>query len=224
MAQFELNGIKLRVPAPLMTKRIRERLDTGRYEAAEARAVKTLVQPGDRMLDLGSGVGYVAALAGQRAGPQNVVTVEANPALAEVIRTNLDANGCGETLALQGAVMGQGAPGERVTLSIGHAFWAASVKGVAGPNPTCVKVPVLPLPQLLSEHRPSIVMMDIEGAEADLFDAPWPDHIRAVTLELHPKRYPETVIQRIFDTLSRSGLIYAPDLSRGAIVGFRRAG
>ncbi|MEM6594998.1 MAG: FkbM family methyltransferase, partial [Pseudomonadota bacterium] len=69
-----------------------------------------------------------------------------------------------------------------------------------------------------------IVMMDIEGAEAELFDAVWPGHVRAVTLELHPKRYPDAMIQRIFDTMSRSGLIYATDLSRGAMVGFRRLG
>ncbi|MEM7471676.1 MAG: FkbM family methyltransferase [Pseudomonadota bacterium] len=224
MAQFELNGVNLRVPAPLMTKRIRERLTDGRYETSEARAVKAMVRPGDTVLDLGSGVGYIAALAARRAGPENVVTVEANPALQEVIRTNLDANGCKKTVSLQGAVMGKGAPGDKVTLSIGHAFWAASVTGVPGQVHATAEVAVLQLADLMAQYDPSIVMMDIEGAEETMFDAPWPDTVRALTLELHPKRYTGGTLKRIFDCMSASGLIYAPEVSRGALVGFCREG
>jgi hypothetical protein len=64
--------------------------------------------------------------------------------------------------------------------------------------------------------------MDIEGAEAHLFDAPWPDHVTSVMMELHPGRYPDTVIQRIVDCMSDSGLTYDPGPSRGRILCFRR--
>jgi hypothetical protein len=67
-----------------------------------------------------------------------------------------------------------------------------------------------------------VVIMDIEGAEEHLFDAPWPDFVRHVMMELHPGRYPDTVIQRIVDCMSTSGLTYDPGPSRGRILCFRR--
>ena len=42
-------------------------------------------------------------------------------------------------------------------------------------------------------------VVDIEGAEAHLFDRPWPRHLRFVMMELHPSRYPDTVIRAADD-------------------------
>ena len=41
-------------------------------------------------------------------------------------------------------------------------------------------------------------------------------------LELHPGRYADTVIQRIVDCMSASGLTYDPGPSHGRILCFRR--
>jgi hypothetical protein len=41
-------------------------------------------------------------------------------------------------------------------------------------------------------------------------------------LELHPPRYSDTVIKRIVDCMSDSGLTYDPVTSRGRVLGFRR--
>lgn len=65
-------------------------------------------------------------------------------------------------------------------------------------------------------------MMDIEGAEEWLFDQPWHPELRFLVLELHPPRYSDTVIKRIVDCMSDSGLTYDPVTSRGRVLGFRR--
>ena len=83
-------------------------------------------------------------------------------------------------------------------------------------------MPCLGIDALLREYRPHLVIMDIEGAEEHLFDAPWPDHVRVVMMELHPGRYPDTVIKRIVDCLSASGMTYDPGPSRGRILAMRR--
>lgn len=49
------------------------------------------VKPGERVLEIGTGSGYMAALLAARA--DHVVTVEKNPALAEAARANLQAAG-----------------------------------------------------------------------------------------------------------------------------------
>lgn len=222
MAQFELSGVSLEIPEELLTKRIRMKLKSGGYEGHESRAAQLVVDYGDRVLDLGSGVGYVATLCAMLAGAENVVTVEANPDLLGVIRGNLTANDCAEATVLHGAAVGAAVEGGMLHLKQARAFWASSVSADAGAQ--TVAVPALVVGDLLAQHRPTVVMMDVEGAEGGMFDAPWPDHVRVLVMELHPKRYPDTTIKRIFDCLSASGLVYSPALSRGQMVGFCREG
>ncbi len=222
MAQFELSGVSLEVPDRLLTPRIRDRLETGHYEANEARAAQLMIDYGDRVLELGAGVGYISTICAMLAGAQNMMSVEANPRLLNTIRTNLDRNDCEEAVLLHGAIVGAPVKGARVHLKNAHAFWASSMG--APEEEGAISVPALVMGDLLEAHKPTVVIMDVEGAEADLFDAPWPDFVRVVALELHPDRYPDTVIKRIFDGMSASGLIYAPDLSRGALIGFCRQG
>ncbi len=56
------------------------------FEEAELR-------PGDRVLEVGTGSGYGAALLAALVGPENVVTIERIPALAAWGRRNLEATG-----------------------------------------------------------------------------------------------------------------------------------
>ena len=220
MAQFELSGVSLDVPDALLTPRIHEKLRKGRYEWREARAAQLSIDYGDRVLELGSGVGYIATIAAMLAGPENLLTVEANPDLLPVIRANLDTNGCAEAELLHGAVTGAVLEREVAGFQRAHGFWASSL----GDGGNSLEVPALNLHNLLERHRPTVVLMDVEGAEQNMFDQLLPKHVRVVTLELHPKRYDAAVIKRIFDGMSASGLAYAPDLSNGKIVGFCRIG
>lgn len=52
------------------------------------------VQPGMKVLGIGTGTGYNAALLAELAGPQNVTSVEIDPVLAEQARTALARAGC----------------------------------------------------------------------------------------------------------------------------------
>ncbi|MFJ9840327.1 methyltransferase domain-containing protein [Kitasatospora sp. NPDC101155] len=49
--------------------------------------------PGMRVLEIGSGTGFNAALLSHRLGDTNVTTIEIDPAVAELARSNLNANG-----------------------------------------------------------------------------------------------------------------------------------
>jgi FkbM family methyltransferase len=164
----------------------------------------------------------VAALASRITGPENVVTVEANPEMIPVIRANLDRNGFHAATLLHGAVTGLDEPGGTIAFERKPVFWSGKLAGADSKPEAVVEVPMLPLHALLAEHRPHVVIMDIEGAEAHLFERKWPRHVRAVMMELHPKQYPDTTIKQIVDCMSASGLTYDPGTSRGRILGFRR--
>lgn len=222
MTQYRINGVTLSVPDHLLNEKIEGKLVAGRYEGHEAQAVKMRVRPGHRVLELGAGLGYVASLAAGLTGPENVVTVEANPDLLPVIRANLDANGFGSVALIHGAVSGAVDADETVGFEQKRSFWAARLADVESSPDAVVAVPSLRLKDLLARHRPHVVIMDIEGAEAQLFDARWPRHVRSVMMELHPNQYPDSTIKRIVDCMSASGLTYDPGPSRGRILGFRR--
>jgi len=222
MAEFEIEGLRLEVPDTHLNGRIRAKLASGSYEGQEARAALMRLREGQRVLELGAGIGFIACLCARVAGPGNVTTVEANPTLLPVIEGNLARNGFGAVTVLHGAVGGMEGGDAPLAFDAARSFWAGHIADEASAEERVVDVPQLGLRDLMARVRPSILLMDIEGAEAHLFDAPWPAHVRHVMMELHPGRYPDTVIRRIVDCMSASGLTYDPGPSRGRILCFRR--
>lgn len=223
MAEFEIEGINLSVPDGMLNPKLRQQMKSGRYEGAEAQAVMTHVTTGDRVLELGAGVGYLAALAARETDAAGVLAVEANPALIPVIRANLDANGAAPARLELGAVIGATPEaGQEVTFHVAGAFWASSLKSRGGPKERKVSVPALGLDTLLAAHDPHVLIADVEGAERDMFASPLPKGLRHIILEMHPNEYPTATIGKIFRRLDRQGFTYAPWGSRGAVVCFAR--
>lgn len=222
MAEYEIDGITLHVPGQMLNDRIAGKLASGGYEAHEARAVQMRVKPGQRVLELGAGLGYVSSVAARAAGPEQVVSVEANPALLPVIKRNLKTNGFHKLRLMHGAIIGANDEAGDLGFDPKKAFWAGRIADETSDAADVVPVPALPLPALFAEFKSQVVIMDVEGAERFLFDDPWPDHVLTVIMELHPKQYPDTVIKQIVDCMSASGLTYDTGPSRGRILCFRR--
>lgn len=222
MAEYEIEGVTLEVPDGMLTERLRAKFESGDYEGHEAHAARMRVKEGMRVLELGSGVGFIAAICAGQAGAENVHTVEANPDMLPVIRANLDRNGFQAAQVIHGAVAGLGAEETTIAFERKAAFWAGRIAGPDTDPEAVVEVPLLSIETLLAQIRPHVVIMDIEGAEAHLFGFKWPRHVRSVMMELHPRQYPESTIKKIVDCMSRSGLTYDPVASQGRILGFRR--
>lgn len=221
MTDFTLDGITLSVPKTMLNDRIAGKLTGGGYEANEARAAQMRIKAGQRVVELGAGLGFVTSVCARATGAKNVVSVEANPAMLPVVSANLAQNGFGDVTLLHGAITGAGTE-DAIAFDRKKAFWAGRIADETSDASALVQVPRLALPDVLLEYRPDVVIMDVEGAEQYLFDDPWPNHVVSVVLELHPKQYPNTVIKRIVDCMSDSGLTYDPGPSRGQILCFRR--
>ena len=220
MPAFEIGGVRLVVPEAQLGPRLREALETGRYEHAEAHALETHLRSGDRLLDLGAGCGYLTILAAGVVGADAVTAVEPNPALVPVIAENVALNGLPAVRVIHGAVVaGQG--GGVVPLGLRAGFWAGSTVR-DDRDQRVVDVPALGLGALLAEHRPTLMVADIEGAEEALFDAPLPAPLRLVVVELHPGVYGARGIARLFAGLAASGFVYCPTGSRGRLLVFQR--
>jgi protein-L-isoaspartate(D-aspartate) O-methyltransferase len=81
-------------------------------------------RPGERILEIGSGTGWNAAVLAYLVGAENVTTVEIDPAVAAHARAALDTNGYGEVTTIVGdggAGWPPGAPYGRVIATVGVA-------------------------------------------------------------------------------------------------------
>lgn len=225
MAQFTIDGFKLWVPNHLMNENIKASLAQGRYESAESNAVAKHLTADDRVLELGGGTGYIAMQIASCIGGENLLTVEANTKMVSVIEKNLEANLIEGVTVVNAAVVPDGTDQDHVTFHMTAAFWASSLDPTIAkkfPSTKSVDVPAVKIGELMDAHKPTAVVMDIEGGERGLFDTAWPAHVRLLVIELHPRLYPDHVIKQIFDQMSATGLTYCPNGSRGDVVVFKR--
>lgn len=223
MPEFQLDDVSLSIPETALGERVRIALEAGNFEQDEARALRGHFRPDDRLLDLGSGTGYIAAIAGRIAGGEAVTAVEALPHMVEVAKANLVRNGVHGARMLWGAAVPSAHQGEQVRFAARRQFWASSIvpEGQARRSQH-IDVPALRMDALLQHSRATVVSCDIEGGELDLFEADLPMDVRLVILEIHPKLYGDAGTGRVFSALSRNDLVYCARRSVGSTVVFRR--
>lgn len=180
-SQTAISGIRLPVPSEFDWD-MRNRLYEERYEGYEVFLVRTNLLPGDRVLELGTGLGLVATACAQIVGSASVVTVEANPEMIRHIEETFRLNGVRPTLisAAVGAETGQ------AELFINESFMASSCCSGAGEG-RAVTVPMVGLPDLLNKHQPTFMVVDIEGGELELTHCVLPETVRCVLVELHER-------------------------------------
>ncbi|MEL7152497.1 MAG: FkbM family methyltransferase [Pseudomonadota bacterium] len=221
--QFRLfDKITVEVPPSFASKkRVINALKQSRYEAEEARALQAHLTADDRLLELGSGIGVLGALAAQTLPATNITCVEANEALLPVIRTNLDRNGASAATLLHGAVCSDPAASE-IDFHIGPKFTAASLSAEGRGSYQTHRVPALRFADVLDQAKPTFIMCDVEGAERDLIETKLPASVRFLCLELHLVWLGDLGIQQFFEAMHSQGFAYHPKGSSGGIVCFKR--
>jgi FkbM family methyltransferase len=177
----EVDGIRMRID-PLMSPANIRKLARGRHTSHERALLGAALRDGDRVLELGGGIGMVSAACALRLGSGAVTTYEANPALEGLIRDNHALNGVAPEVRM--AMVGERA-GTR-PLHVARMFSHSSVHDV-GETVHVVDVPVHEFAAVLAERRPSVLVVDIQGAEGEPFLWRALDGVRLVLVEMHPQ-------------------------------------
>lgn len=140
----------------------------GAYEPAECALLSSLVQPGDRVLDVGANIGILSVLASQRAGPTGrVVSVEPDPYNGRLLRRNLALNRCTNVTVCPvaaGAAAGEATLYTSATNFGDHRLYADDSAGGRG----ATVVPVVRLDDLYDANGwpyPTVVKIDVQGLE-----------------------------------------------------------
>ncbi|MGI3168121.1 FkbM family methyltransferase [Pseudooceanicola sp. C21-150M6] len=213
-------GVRIPVDLPGLTPRLMDFLRADDYETRESEAVLKIVRRGDRVVDLGAGIGYLSALMVQRCKPRIVHAIEANPNLIPGIARVMEANNI-TNVVIENAILG---PAEaEVNFYVRRSFVASSLlPEPAGSVTEVVKVPMKPARETFAALQADVLVCDIEGAEVDLIPRLDLTGLRAAVVELHPQNIGLKGVGRVFDAMSQAGLIYNPRRSNAKVVTFSR--
>jgi FkbM family methyltransferase len=194
-----IEGVQIRVGRH-MSRRVERALSRGGYERQELQLIGALLTPGDVVLEVGAGLGLVSTYCAQRVGSSRVFAFEADPDLEPCIRETYELNGVEPALD----ICAVGARAGRVTIYRDKHLVSSSVgRRRAGTRP--VEVPGKALNYVVQRFRPTLLIIDAEGAEPELFDGAELPTVTRIVLELHDRVIGAQGTDRVRGTLANLG-------------------
>lgn len=214
------HGVAFPTDLPPMIHKTRRLLQNNEYEEKESAAALKIVQAGDRVVELGSGMGYMSSVVSKNCAPAEVHAFEANPALIPCIRRVHSENDI-TCVTLHHALLGE-TEGEAEFYVRKNFLSSSMLPEPADEVISRHKVPVLPARKTISEIAPDVLICDIEGAELSVLPLLDLSKIRAAIVELHPQYIGLEGVQVIFDAMRAGGLVYNARRSNGKVVSWSR--
>lgn len=167
-----------------MPKQMAHRLNRGDYETPERDAVKRHLRRGDRVVEIGACIGVVSLTAARIAGAENVHAFEPNAAAARIARENFRLNAMPVHLEQKAVAAARGTAALKVSGSewLGAHLMEASDSG-AGDG-----IEVEPIADVVDRIRPTALIIDAEGKEAEILTSCPLQGIRIIIVEMHAGR------------------------------------
>ncbi|MGA9410070.1 MAG: FkbM family methyltransferase [Roseobacter sp.] len=225
MEEIVSNGLSFPDDPEIMTDRLRTLLRRGRYEASEARTLKTFVGENSSIVELGAGIGYISTSASVHFGARSVTCIEANPKLCDYIREVHRLNDVAgsqviNAIALPGLQAAQSA--KSLPFYVAKPFWSSAMERPEKLKSKKIEVPVVSLDQILANTKADALICDIEGGEAKLFDDLDLGSVRYVLVELHTNRIKAEGVVNLFENMHRHGFFYHQQASGEGVVLFKK--
>jgi FkbM family methyltransferase len=138
------------------------------YEREEIALVSRWITAEDRILEVGSAVGFVALYCIKKIGVRDYCVVEANPELESLLRANFSINGLDLDAFNYRKLAVSGEDGELV-FRINKEFWSSSVVA-RSKEKRSETVPARTISSVISglPYTPNTLVMDIEGGEVNI--------------------------------------------------------
>lgn len=219
--ELRFRGVRVPMQGFSISLPVWKRLFRGDYEKPEVDAVLALLRDGDRVMELGGGLGVVSGVAMAARRSVALRTFDGNPEMVSRIRALHALNNFNDCEARHEIVLSNPTK-PSMTFHLHQSFAESSLAPLDNPA-GAVEVPVVAFADVVTRFAPDMLICDIEGAEADLFNGIDLSAFRAVVIELHPALIPAEAIARIFSTCIDAGLAPRIDLAAGTVVAFERA-
>jgi len=212
------NGIKISYDPDVISEKMAMHIKGGTYEKEESKLISGIVQEGERILEIGAGVGYVSALAMKTGKVEEMLSFEANPKLIPIIEKTWELNGV--QAKCRNCVITNMSSGQKIDFYIRQDFWASSLSANPYGYSEVVQVETTNFQEILEEFKPTMIVCDIEGGEGQLFEGAQLDGVKKVFMEVHQDVLGRLGIKKLFDRFSHQGFHYDVWHSIGQVVLF----
>jgi FkbM family methyltransferase len=221
-AYLETSGVVIPYDPAIITPVIHRAITDGTFEDKEAARIGEIVRHGDRVLEIGAGIGFMSTLLSRQRRVTSVVAVEANPHLIDYMARLHAKNGVSKVRRLNAVLTND--PVASRTFYLRRDFWMGSL--LPGPNPylDTVSVPTANFDALLRQESISLIVCDVEGAEAFIFEGASLEGVNRIFVELHDHVTGLSGVGTLFRELAGKGFVYDPRHSAGSVVLFQRVG
>ena len=184
----EFRGLKIPIRS-VISQPLVDLMESSAYERPEIEAALSIVKPGDRVLEIGAGLGLASAAIVQASQPEAILSVEANPNLIERIGELHRLNGLTNIEVRSGAVRAGPNLPPTTSFFLHQKFMSSSLLRTRNRKARGIEVPTIDFDALVKEFRPDVLIMDIEGGEDEIIRNGDLSTLRKLSFELHPQLY-----------------------------------
>ena len=217
----ELSGVTIPLDHQIFSPKLIAAFRAGKYEQREAQALPDIIEEGDRILEIGAGVGYLSALAARDPRTAAVRVYEANPLLIPLINHVHKINNIDNVEVIHG-VLSNAAAGSKSRFYLRRDFWASSLLEKPWDYERTVEVDNISFSGEIDDFQPTLIICDIEGGELELFRGGHLSGVERVYMEVHQEVLGGQGMKKLFDAMSENGFHYNQWHSCGNIVLFSR--
>lgn len=196
---WTVNDLVFNTDKSEVSRTVRVALYKKQYEHNECELILRHLKPEDRVAEFGGGIGFISLNCQKVVGPENVFTYEPNPSAVTQIRRNYELNNLTPNI-IQAAV---GAEDGETVFNVHENIISSSLLSRENTRP--IDVTVQGVRRVLDERDPTVLVVDIEGAELDVLPLVENSNVRGICLELHPHIYGEEKKRELLEKMAAIG-------------------
>ena len=184
-AEARVGDVSIRIDRRNMPTSLIRAIRRGDYELPERTAVLRILKAGDRVVEFGGGVGVVSMTAAKVTGPGTVHVFEPQPVACSLIRENAKLNDLDITCTNAAVARESGTRTFWATSNIISSNFFGGRRDGKGETST-FDVKAVAFSEIMAEHDPNVLIVDIEGAETEIFADADLSAVEVIVIELHP--------------------------------------
>jgi len=181
---FVISGFKL-INHKSFGKEILWSVNRNHYENHEVDLINEFMEPTDRVLELGGGMGLLSMVTSKIVPDENIFVFEANPLMYEINTNNYRVNNL-NNINVYNNILGHGE--KTRSFGITQSFECSNLLMTDAVD--TISVEQLDLDNFIRENSINTIMIDIEGGEYELiYDGyVFPDIVKKLFVETHPSQ------------------------------------
>ena len=217
---IDIKDVTICIDYPVLSKYMKNRLRNGKYEYFESNEISKIIQKGERILEIGAGIGFVTCLMAKNENVEKILSYEAHPGLIDVIKDTLSRNNTDTIkVEIRNAVLSHDTTQESCDFYIHEDYWASSLVPMKDAK-WIKKIRIENFNRIIEDFQPTLIVCDIEGSEVELFRQSKLTGVRSVFLEIHQAVIGRKGVKTLFDSFSSQDYHYDTNHSNGWVVLF----